>query len=357
MVHATPIATVAAFLRDLRLYDASAAVGALGRIPVSIMCGTRDRVTPILHSQQLAALLPTPNSLPSPVAGTWWVWSNRRSSEKRSIGYLSVRRPITGSIHLQRIWSERDVSVDSAATAVRSMIADIDVDPESDEFLCALDRLWEKMLSERVAEIVGLRREQTWSADEPGWEGNSSLDYYPRRDVWRTTVHTGRTAGGEEVKIPLALLAPVLIGLVPVLAGVTAPANPFVALLVCIGLAAGIEAVGLWWWTRRDPLRLSEEDKTEIGVAVTALQTLISAGGAHVELRLALAASALVDEIRTVPVWESEDLDIGRIRLNLDEQLAEILAHAGELATVRATLGTPAAGSSPQASQRGKLTW
>ena len=73
------------------------------------------------------------------------------------------------------------------------------MDPESDEFLCALDRLWEKMLSERVAEIVGLRREQTWSADEPGWEGNSSLDYYPRRDVWRTTVHTGRTAGGEEV--------------------------------------------------------------------------------------------------------------------------------------------------------------
>ena len=59
------------------------------------------------------------------------------------------------------------MSVDSAATAVRSMIADIDVDPESEEFLCALDRLWEQMLSERAAEIVGLRREQTWSADEP----------------------------------------------------------------------------------------------------------------------------------------------------------------------------------------------
>lgn len=241
------------------------------------------------------------------------------------------------------------MSVESAATAVRSMIADIDVDPESEEFLCALDRLWEQMLSERVAEIVDLRREQSWSTDEPGWEGKSSLDYYPRRDVWRTTVHTGRVAGGEEVKIPLALLAPVLIGLVPVFAGVTAPANPFVALLVCFCLAAGIEAVGLWWWTRRDPLRLSEEDKTEIGDAATAVQSLISAGGAHVELRLALAASTLVDEIRTVPVWESEDLDIGRIRLNLDEQLAGILAHAGELATVRATLGTPAAGSSPQA--------
>ena len=144
------------------------------------------------------------------------------------------------------------MSVDSAATAVRSMITDIDVDPESEEFLCALDRLWEQMLSERVAEIVGLRREQTWSADEPGWEGNSSLDYYPRRDVWRTTVHTGRIAGGEEVKIPLALLAPVLIGLIPVFAGVTAPANPLVAILVCIGLVAGMEAAGLWWW---DPPR------------------------------------------------------------------------------------------------------
>ncbi|WP_311052378.1 hypothetical protein [Rhodococcus qingshengii] len=272
-----------------------------------------------------------------------------QSLEKRSISYLSVRRPITGSIHLQRIWSERDVSVDNAATAVRSMIAVIDVDPESEEFLCALDRLWEQMLSERAAEIVGLRREQTWSADEPGWEGNSSLDYYPRRDVWRTTVHTGRVAGGEEVKIPLALLAPVLIGLIPVFAGVTAPANPFVAILVCIGLVAGMEAVGLWWWTRHDPLRLSAEDKSEIGVAVAAVQSLISAGGAHVELRLALAASALVDEIRTVPVWESEDLDVSRIRLNLDEQLAGILAHAGELAAVRATLGTPTAGGGPQA--------
>ena len=64
---------------------------------------------------------------------------------------------------------------------------------------------------------------------------------------------------------------------------------------------------------------------------------------------MALAASALVDEIRTVPVWESEDLDVSRIRLNLDEQLAGILAHAGELAAVRATLGTPAAGGGPQA--------
>lgn len=91
----------------------------------------RDRVLDP-PSQQLAALLPNAELVASPVAGTWWVWDNRRSSEKRSIGYLSVRRPITGSIHLQRIWSERDVSVDSAATAVRSMIADIDVDPESE---------------------------------------------------------------------------------------------------------------------------------------------------------------------------------------------------------------------------------
>lgn len=90
------------------------------------------------------------------------------------------------------------------------------------------------------------------------------------------------TPAVRRVKIPLALLAPVLIGLVPVLAGVTAQANPFVALLVCIGLAAGIEAVGLWWWTRRDPLRLSEEDKTEIGVAVTALPDVdLSGRSAH----------------------------------------------------------------------------
>lgn len=64
MVHATPIATVAAFLRDLRIYDASPALDVLARVPASIICGTRDRVTPIGHSQRLAAALPLAELIP-----------------------------------------------------------------------------------------------------------------------------------------------------------------------------------------------------------------------------------------------------------------------------------------------------
>ncbi|MFC9556282.1 alpha/beta fold hydrolase [Rhodococcus sp. NPDC056960] len=64
MVHATPIATVAAFLRDLRIYDASPALDVLAEVPASIICGTRDRVTPIGHSQRLAAALPLAELIP-----------------------------------------------------------------------------------------------------------------------------------------------------------------------------------------------------------------------------------------------------------------------------------------------------
>ncbi|MGV9868220.1 alpha/beta fold hydrolase [Rhodococcus koreensis] len=64
MVHATPIATVAAFLRDLRIYDASPALDVLARVPASIICGTRDRVTPIGHSQRLVSALPLAELIP-----------------------------------------------------------------------------------------------------------------------------------------------------------------------------------------------------------------------------------------------------------------------------------------------------
>lgn len=75
----------------------------------------------------------------------------------------------------------------------------------------------------------------------------------------------------------------------------------------------------------------------------------VSAGGDFFELRLAMTASAIVDDIREVPAWSREDLDIHRIRLDIEDQLRVILCHCGELATFRASVGEPTKGFSAEA--------
>ena len=58
MIHRTPIRTITRFLAALKRYDATTALHALASVPVVIICGTRDIVTPIEHSHRLAAALP-----------------------------------------------------------------------------------------------------------------------------------------------------------------------------------------------------------------------------------------------------------------------------------------------------------
>lgn len=58
MIHDTPIATLVEFLHALEVHDESAALPVLARIPTMIACGDRDVLTPVIHSEEMAAVLP-----------------------------------------------------------------------------------------------------------------------------------------------------------------------------------------------------------------------------------------------------------------------------------------------------------
>ncbi|QSE87575.1 hypothetical protein JWS13_02580 (plasmid) [Rhodococcus pseudokoreensis] len=231
---------------------------------------------------------------------------------------------------------------DPAARAVLDMIDRVGIDPESDQFLTALDRIHLQLLSPRVAMIVARRAEVGFTAYD--------VNTYPRRTMWRTQVPFGRTNGGVVVEIPLVVIAPVLIGMIPVLLNMNPLfQSPITDLAVFISVAAGVEVLAMWWWIRRDPLRLTAADKQMIRGSIAKLDAYVWAGGDFFELRLAMTAFAIVDDIREVPAWSHEGLDIHRIRLDIVDQLRVILCHCGELATFRASVGEPASGVSAEA--------
>lgn len=58
MIHDTPIATLVEFLHALEVHDESAALPVLARIPTLIACGDHDVLTPVKHSEEMAAVLP-----------------------------------------------------------------------------------------------------------------------------------------------------------------------------------------------------------------------------------------------------------------------------------------------------------
>lgn len=58
MVFATPMATVCGFFPALVAHDKAGALTALARVPVHIVVGAHDRLTPLAHSRTLAAELP-----------------------------------------------------------------------------------------------------------------------------------------------------------------------------------------------------------------------------------------------------------------------------------------------------------
>lgn len=58
MIHDTEVPTLVAFLHALEVHDESAALPVLARIPTLIACGDRDMLTPVKHSQDMAAALP-----------------------------------------------------------------------------------------------------------------------------------------------------------------------------------------------------------------------------------------------------------------------------------------------------------
>lgn len=58
MIHDTPIDTLVAYLHALEVHDETAALPVLARIPTLIACGDHDLLTPVKHSEDMAAALP-----------------------------------------------------------------------------------------------------------------------------------------------------------------------------------------------------------------------------------------------------------------------------------------------------------
>ncbi|SBS72804.1 Alpha/beta hydrolase fold protein [uncultured Mycobacterium sp.] len=58
MIHDTPIDTLVEFLHALEVHDESAALPVLAKIPTLIACGDHDVLTPVVHSEEMAAVLP-----------------------------------------------------------------------------------------------------------------------------------------------------------------------------------------------------------------------------------------------------------------------------------------------------------
>ena len=58
MMHGTPIATLVEFLHALEVHDEDAGLRTLAKVPTLIACGDRDLITPVEHSEAMAAALP-----------------------------------------------------------------------------------------------------------------------------------------------------------------------------------------------------------------------------------------------------------------------------------------------------------
>jgi pimeloyl-ACP methyl ester carboxylesterase len=58
MMHGTPIATAVEFLHALEVHDEDAGLRALATVPTLIACGDRDLITPVEHSERMAAAMP-----------------------------------------------------------------------------------------------------------------------------------------------------------------------------------------------------------------------------------------------------------------------------------------------------------
>lgn len=69
MIYGTPIATLVEFLHALEVHDESAALPVLARIPTLIACGDHDVLTPVVHSEEMAAVLPNSELVVVPGAG------------------------------------------------------------------------------------------------------------------------------------------------------------------------------------------------------------------------------------------------------------------------------------------------
>ena len=69
MLEETPLTITAAFWATFVSHDELASLQVLGRVPVTVLCGTHDRLTPLAHSRRMAAELPEADLVVVPGAG------------------------------------------------------------------------------------------------------------------------------------------------------------------------------------------------------------------------------------------------------------------------------------------------
>ncbi|WP_067799276.1 alpha/beta fold hydrolase [Actinomadura formosensis] len=69
MIRATPIDVIAEFYPELMGHDKSGSLGVLGRVPVLVLAGGRDRLTPAGHSRRIAEVLADAELVEVEVAG------------------------------------------------------------------------------------------------------------------------------------------------------------------------------------------------------------------------------------------------------------------------------------------------
>jgi pimeloyl-ACP methyl ester carboxylesterase len=69
LMASVPIEVIATFYAELIAYDKRAALPALGRVPVVVMVGERDLITPVRHAEELTAQIPGADLVVVPGAG------------------------------------------------------------------------------------------------------------------------------------------------------------------------------------------------------------------------------------------------------------------------------------------------
>ena len=69
VLNTTPFETITGFLPALSTLDEYAALAVLGRIPVTVICGTEDKLTPLAHSTAITAAIATARLVTVPGAG------------------------------------------------------------------------------------------------------------------------------------------------------------------------------------------------------------------------------------------------------------------------------------------------
>lgn len=86
----TPIDTVAGFLPSLRALDEYGALDALARIPVAVVCGTHDPITPLAHTMEISARTASAEVVVVPDAGHM-VITDRAGMVAQALDRLLVR--------------------------------------------------------------------------------------------------------------------------------------------------------------------------------------------------------------------------------------------------------------------------